>query len=256
MTFCTNCGQQNDDMSQVCTNCGTPLRSSAQSEQPNPYQPSGPSSYPPSGSAPYPPPPAGAPPGNPYGTPPPNPYGTPPPQPPYGSQPYGSQPYTDPYANQPYGTPPPNPYGTPPPQPYGMQPGGYAGGAPAGGGLMGVGQKREPGMVILYTFLTCGIYGIWWLVTYAGEVKGALGRHDLNPGMDLLIGIVTCGIWSTISFWYKYPKLIPELQQRVGLPPTDISTMTLVLGIFFAPASMYIIQTELNKIWDAAGGVR
>lgn len=234
MTFCTNCGQQNDDMSRVCTNCGTPL-GSAQTGQQNPYQTSGPSSYPPSGSAPY-PPPAGAPPTNPYGT--------PPPQPPYGSQPYGdpyaNQPYAPGYANQPYG---------------GMQPGGYAGGA-AGGPLMGVGQKREPGMVILFTFLTCGIYGIWWLVTYAGEVKGALGRHDLNPGMDLLIGIITCGIWSTIAFWYKYPKLIMDLQRRVGLPVNDMSTMTLLLGIFFAPAAMYIVQSELNKIWDAAGGVR
>ncbi|HEX7997202.1 MAG TPA: DUF4234 domain-containing protein [Pyrinomonadaceae bacterium] len=238
MTFCTNCGQQNDDMSRVCTNCGTPLGTGAQTNQQNPYQTSGPSSYPPSGSAPYPPPPAGAAPTNPYGT--------PPPQPPYGSQPYGDpygnqqQPYGSGYAGQPYG---------------GMQPGAYAGGA-AGGSLMGVGQKREPGMVILFTFLTCGIYGIWWLVTYAGEVKGALGRHDLNPGMDLLIGIITCGIWSTIAFWYKYPKLIMDLQRRVGLPQNDISTMTLLLGIFFAPAAMYIVQSELNKIWDASGGVR
>lgn len=253
MTFCTNCGQQNDDLSRVCTNCGTPLGvGGGQTSPQNPYQTSGPSSYPPSGSAPYPPPPAGAPPTNPYGAPPPNPYGTPPPQPPYGSQPYG-----DPYANQPYGAPP---YGDQQ-QPYGgLQPGGSAGGYPgaggAGGGLMGVGQKREPGMVILFTFLTCGIYGIWWLVTYAGEVKGALGRHDLNPGMDLLIGIVTCGIWSTISFWYKYPKLIMELQRRVGLPVNDMSTTTLLLGIFFAPAAIYIVQSELNKIWDAAGGAR
>jgi hypothetical protein len=135
-------------------------------------------------------------------------------------------------------------------QPPGGYPGGYAGG---GGGLMAVGQKREPGMVILFTFLTCGIYGIWWMVTYGNEVKAALGRQDLNPVMDLLIGIVTCGIWSTIAFWYKYPKLIMEMQQRVGLPPNDISTMTLLLGIFFAPASLYIVQSELNKTWDAAG---
>lgn len=237
MIFCTNCGQQNDDMSRVCTNCGSVLGSGAQGGQ-NPYQPSGPSSYPPSGSAPY--PPAGGP-----QQPPVNPYG--------GAQPppYGNQGYADPYSNQGYGAPG---YGAP--QPYGMQPGAYQGGYAGGGRLMSVGEKREPVMVIVFTIITCGFYGLWWMYTYGTEVKNSLGRQDLNPGTDLVIGLVTCGIWSTIAFWYKYPKLIMEMQQRVGLPPNDISTMTLVLGIFFAPASIYIIQSELNRIWDAAGGAR
>lgn len=240
MTFCTNCGQQNDDTSRVCTNCGSPLGSGAQGSQ-NPYQTSGPSSYPPSGSAPY-PPPGGAP-----QPPPSNPYGGATPPPPYGG-------YSDPYANQGYGAPG---YSNQPPgygqQPHGMQPGGYPGGYAGGGGLLAVGEKRDPMMVIVFTILTCGIYGIWWMVTYGNEVKNSLGRQDLNPGMDLILGLITCGIWSTIAFWYKYPKLIMEMQQRVGLPPNDMSTMTLLLGIFFAPASMYIIQSELNKIWDTAG---
>lgn len=234
MTFCTNCGQQNDDMSQVCGNCGTPLRSGAQGGQ-NPYQPSAPASYPP-------------PPSNPYGAP------QPPPSNPYGAQPppppYGSQPYADPYANQQqqgYGAPG---YGNQP-QPYGMQPGGYG-----GGGLMAVGEKREPLTVILLTLVTCGIYGLWWIITYGNELKAASGDQDINPVKDLLIGIVTCGIWSTIAFWYKYPKVLVDLQRRVGLPPNDFSTTTLLLGIFFAPVAIYIIQSELNKTWDAAGGVR
>jgi hypothetical protein len=139
-----------------------------------------------------------------------------------------------------------------------MQPGGYAGGYAGGGGgaLLAVGQKREPGMVILFTILTCGIYNLWWWFTYAGEVKTALGRQDLNPVSDFLLGLVTCGIWSAIAFWHKYPKLIMEMQQRVGLPPNDISTTTLLLGLFFFPAAQFIIQSELNKVWDAAQGVR
>lgn len=242
MTFCTNCGQQNDDTSRVCTNCGTPLSSAAQGGQ-NPYQPTGPSSYP-SGSAPYPPPP-GAP------QPPPNPYGAPPPQqPPYANP---QQPgYGDPYAtNNPYATP-----GYSNQQPYGMQQGAYPGNYGGGGSLMSVGEKREPGMVILFTILTCGIYGIWWFHTYATEIKNSLGRQDLNPTTDLLLTFVTCGIWGIFAFYYKYPKLLVDMQQRVGLPPNDISMMTLLFAFIFGPVSIFLIQTELNKIWDAAGGVR
>lgn len=248
MIFCTNCGQQNDDHAYACTNCGAQLGSAPQGGQ-NPYQPNDPAAYPPS----Y--PPAGGQPANPYGAPQPpptNPYGSAPQPPPYGN-PQGG--YTaDPYATNPYGAPgyTNQPYG-------GMQPGGYPGGyagSGGGGGLMSVGEKREPGMVILFTFLTCGIYGLWWFHTYATEIKNSLGRQDLNPTTDLLLTFVTCGIWGIVAFYYKYPKLLVDMQQRVGLPPNDISTMTLLFAFIFGPISIFMIQSELNKIWDAARGVR
>ena len=179
-------------------------------------------------------------------------YPPPPPQPP----PYRFQSYGGPYDNQGYGAPG---YGAPGygNQPYGMQPGGYPGGFPApAGGLFSVGEKREPGLVILFTFLTCGIYGIWWYHTYATEIKNALNRQDLNPTTDLLLTFVTCGIWGIIAFYYNYPKLFVDMQRRVGLPPNDISTTTVLLGILFAPVSIYMIQSELNRIWSAAGGNR
>lgn len=246
MIFCTNCGQQNDDQAYVCANCRTQLGSAPQGGQ-NPYQPNDPSSYPP-GAAPYTPP--GAQPTNPYGAPQPppnNPYGGAPQPPPYGNQ----QGYNDPYATNPYGAPgyTNQPYG-------GMQPGGYSNPYAGGGRLLSVGQTRDPMMVILFIFLTCGIYFIWWVVTYGNEIKASLGRQDLNPATDILLSFLTCGIWGVISFYYRYPKLISEMQQRVGMPANDISTTTLLLGILFAPAAVYIIQSELNKVWNAANTIR
>lgn len=180
-------------------------------------------------------------------------YPPPPPQPPpYRFQSYGGQ-----YDNQGYGS---TGYGAPGygNQQYGgMQPGGYAGGFPGpAGGLSSVGEQREPGLVLLFTFLTCGIYGLWWYHTYATEIKNALNRQDLSPTRDLLLMFVTCGIWGIIAFYYNYPKLFVDMQQRVGLPPNDISTTTVLLGILFAPVSIYMIQSELNRIWSAAGGNR
>ena len=181
-------------------------------------------------------------------------YPPPPPQPPQpppyrfqsygnqygGEQGHGAQGYGAPgYGNQPYG---------------GMQPGGYPGMPPApASGLFSLGEKREPGMVILFTILTCGIYALWWYHTYATEVKNSLNRQDLSPGRDLLLMFVTCGIWGIIAFYYNYPKLFVDMQRRVGLQPNDISGTTVLLGILFAPVSIYMIQSELNKIWTAGG---
>ena len=228
MAFCTNCGQQNDDAARAYTNCGAALN--AQGGPSGAYAPPSapPQSQPGGGYAP----------------------------PSYGNQPYGNQPYDNqPYDNQQYGNQPygGQPYGD---QPYGMQPAGYGGSYAGGGGLFTIGEKREPVTIILLTIVTCGIYGIWWYYTYASEVKNALGRQDINPGMDLVLTFVTCGIYGIYAFFYKYPKLIMEMQQRAGLPPNDFSTLVLVLGLVFAPAAIFIIQSELNKTWDAMGGVR
>ncbi len=139
-----------------------------------------------------------------------------------------------------------NPYAAP----------GYMG-APlqAGGGLFAVGEKRDPVMVLVFTLLTCGIYGWYWWYTVADDMKNALRREDINPMMDIVLGFVTCGIY-LIFLYYKYPQMMLEMQDRVRLPRNDISTVTLLLGIFFPLAAIFIIQTELNKIWDAATGAR
>src|SRR5947209_1222552 len=219
MKRCPTCNRTFDENApNFCPSDGTPLLT----ETPSAFTP--PSAV---GDVP-PPPPGGV-------------YGAPPPPPSFKSEGSG-----DLYGAQGYGN-----------QPQGMQPGGYLSGphGAQGGRLLSVGEKRDPGMVLLFTFLTCGIYAIWWFHKYATEIKNALGRQDLNPGTDLLLTFVTCGIWGIIAFYNKYPKLITDMQQRVGLPPNDISSTTIILGILFSPAAIYIIQSELNKVWDAAGRV-
>ncbi len=158
-----------------------------------------------------------------------------------GSQPGGYQ-TPDPYA--------PAAPSAWPQQPQAMQPGYNA------AGLFSIGEKRDPMMVVLYTLLTCGIYGIWWWYQTITEIKNALGREDINPGMELILAIVTCGLYG-IYLYYKYPQLMLEMQDRAGRPRNDISMMALLLAIFgLAIVSIPIMQSELNNIWDAAAARR
>jgi Domain of unknown function (DUF4234) len=158
-----------------------------------------------------------------------------------------SQPFTNANANAPQ-QPAGNswdaqPYGSPLP----MQAGGGF-----GPGLQIVGVKRDPVMILVYTLITCGIYGIWWWYTMMTEVKNALNRQDINPVMELVLSLVTCHIYM-IYLCYKYPKLMLEMQQRAGMPPNDISTICVILPLFGVTiVSLILMQTELNKIWDAA----
>ena len=172
-----------------------------------------------------------------------------------GSQPQGAPSGGFAPGSQPGGYSTPDPSATPAPsswpqQPQAMQPGYNA------AGLFSIGEKRDPMMVVLYTLLTCGIYGIFWWYQTITEIKNALGREDINPTMEIVLAIVTCGLYG-IYLYYKYPQIMLEMQDRAGRPRNDITMMSLLLAIFgLAIISIPIMQSELNNIWDAAAARR
>lgn len=121
------------------------------------------------------------------------------------------------------------------------------------GGMMTPGEKRDPIMALILSLLTCGIYAIYWVYMTSTEIKNALRTDEVNPVLDVVLTIITCGIWG-IYLAYKYPQFILQLQDRVGQPRNDISLVSLILAIVgLAPVSLFMVQTELNKVWDAAG---
>lgn len=213
MISCPSCGAENADGTRFCVKCGTTL-----STAPSPESWRAPSGDLNQTRLDEPAPP--------------------PPPPPFGS------PQPDPTAGSAYA--PSDPFAAPAPV---WQPGASAGHM----GLMSIGERREPVQVVIFTFLTCGIYSLIWWYNVITEVKNALNRDDINPGTEILLAIVTCGIYG-IYLYYKYPQLMLEMQDRAGRPRNDISMTSLLLAIFgLGIVSMAIMQSELNNIWDSAG---
>lgn len=125
--------------------------------------------------------------------------------------------------------------------------------AKTGKGLYAVAAPRNPLLVLLFCIITCYLpYYIYWWYMVSKEVKAALNREDINPTMELVLNIITCSLFS-IWLSYKYPKLMVEMEKRVNVPPKDISVMSTVLTLVsFGPIAAYLIQTDLNRIWEGA----
>jgi len=110
-------------------------------------------------------------------------------------------------------------------------------------------------MVILYSFLTCGIYGIWWWYTTLTELKNFTQDEEINPTTNLILLIFLGCIWQFVMA-YKMGKWIANAQRLAGLPEEDKSSTYLILTILcLGIVVYYLIQTELNKIWESGGGV-
>lgn len=90
------------------------------------------------------------------------------------------------------------------------------------------------------------------------ETQDFLGEQDTPPALDVLLSLVTCGLWNI--YWdYRIGKRMAQMCVRVGLPPTDNAVLYLILDLlgFGGFASVGLVnpvlqQDTLNRIWQAA----
>ena len=112
-------------------------------------------------------------------------------------------------------------------------------------------KPRNPILIYLLSFITCGIYG--WIVIYqmSDEIKQHVGDSRINPAIEVLLCILTCNGYA-IYWCYKYSRLINQMQVEAKVSnATDISMITLILAIVGqSMISLLLMQTELNRVWD------
>ena len=113
------------------------------------------------------------------------------------------------------------------------------------------GKKPEvfnPVLLLVLGFVTCGIFIIYWMFKTAGELKDYLGKEVVSMTL-LVLGI--CCFPLNIYNIYLLSKALPEVQVKAGIPEKDDTVLILILAIFAPPVAPMIVQTELNKAWEA-----
>ncbi len=111
-------------------------------------------------------------------------------------------------------------------------------------------QRREIGISIVLTILTCGIYGIYWFITLTDDIKRASGDESLpSGGTAFLLSLVTCGIYG-IYWAYRMGKALQLAQTKTGATVVnDNSVLFLILQIFgFGIINYAIMQNTLNTL--------
>ena len=111
------------------------------------------------------------------------------------------------------------------------------------------GKVKSPAAVIIFSIITCGIYALVWIYSFAKDLKNYLGSEDIKPGLDLLLCMVC---FPYMFYWtYKYGKCISEAQKKAGIPESNDEILYLVLAIFgLFIVDMAIMQSKVNEIWS------
>lgn len=109
-------------------------------------------------------------------------------------------------------------------------------------------MKRNVGLCILFSFITCGIYTLYWMYKITEDVNYYSDDSSTSPGLAILLSFVTCGIY--FLYWtYKMGKQIEIGQERAGIRSSDDSVLYLILSIFgLSIIAMAIMQSNINKM--------
>ena len=110
-------------------------------------------------------------------------------------------------------------------------------------------QKRDVVIAIILSIVTCGIYGIIWMIGLNDDVKTVSNDTTLpSGGIVFLLTLVTCGIYGFYWF-YRLGQLMKTAYENNGMEVKDNSILYLLLAVFGLSIVNYIIiQSDLNQI--------
>jgi len=117
--------------------------------------------------------------------------------------------------------------------------------------------KRNPLGVLGLSFITIGIYWLYWYYKINDEIRRYEKDDSVRPGIALLA--VTLG-WLIIVppfiSVYNTSNHIVRMEERAGVPQVLSPALNVVLLIVVGIAVGLYSQEHLNKVWDAGASLR
>ena len=116
--------------------------------------------------------------------------------------------------------------------------------------------RRSPLGVIGLTFITLGIYGLWWYWKTNDDARRYLRDDSIRPGIALLA--ITLGIFLIVPPFislYHTGERVGRMQAKAGVPAPISPALNLILCIVVGFIGYAYTQEHVNRVWDAAGGV-
>lgn len=105
----------------------------------------------------------------------------------------------------------------------------------------------DPIMVLLFGFLTCGLYLIYWNIKVAEVFNAVAKREVISQPIAIFAG---CCMPVNIYFYYLAGKeALPKVYEKTGELQKDQSTLLIVLGLFFPMAAAMIVQGDINRLY-------
>lgn len=110
-------------------------------------------------------------------------------------------------------------------------------------------KQRNIALCVVFTIITCGLYGLYWRVVLVDDVNFASNERDTSGIGVLLLSIITCNIYWLYTVYRMGRKLYSAWERRGRSADNNMSLVYLILSIFALDiVTMCLIQSEINNL--------
>jgi len=115
--------------------------------------------------------------------------------------------------------------------------------------------KRNPLGVLGLSFITIGIYFLYWYYKINDEVRRFEHDETISPARSLMAMIFG---WIIIVppfiAMYNTAKHVQAVEERLAIQPQLEPALTIVIMLLVSIGNGMYIQEHLNRVWDRATG--
>ena len=115
--------------------------------------------------------------------------------------------------------------------------------------------KRNPLGVLALSFITLGIYFLYWYYKVNDELRRFERDETISPTrslMALIFGWII--IVPPFIAMYNTATHVRTIEERMGIQPQLEPALAIVIMLFVTIGNGIYIQEHLNRIWDRAPG--
>ena len=107
--------------------------------------------------------------------------------------------------------------------------------------------NRSIPMAIILSFVTCGVYLLYWFVMMTDEANSVSDETATGGALSLIFTLITCGLYG-IYWHYQMGKKLYDAGVKNNVAISDNSVLYLILSLFGLGIVNYcLIQNDLNK---------
>ena len=110
-------------------------------------------------------------------------------------------------------------------------------------------KKRSIVFAVIFSFVTFGLYGLYWIYKVTNEMNTLLYKKDATGGlMSVIFTLVTFGIYG--FFWaYRLGENVDNLKRNPGGNSGILYLLVYILG--FGLVDLVLAQDAINTYLDA-----
>ncbi len=103
-------------------------------------------------------------------------------------------------------------------------------------------------MVLVFGFLSCGLYLIYWNIKVAEVLNAVAEKEVISQPLAIFSGC--CGPVHIYFYYLVGKEGLPKVYERTGELHKDQSTLLMILGVFFPMAAAMIVQGDINRLYN------